>query len=164
MVNCVFLLQIKMVCQQSWKKNLMVTREEPLQSNGPSNRRIYRQAVMKKRESTKTYAFLNIEKGGENSNYLDQGYVSNEGWYFVQKQDFVINLSLQDNYQGGTLTEDEVENLMANFTFHWDYDGMPEGMQNQRPVGGMMGAEVTHNDKAITVSGPLEVQLKRQSD
>ena len=107
----------------------------------------------------KTYAFLNIEKGGENSNYLDQGYVRNEGWYFVQKQDFVINLSLQDNYQGGTLTEDEVEDLMANFTFHWDYDGMPEGMQNQRPVGGMMGAEVTHNDKAITVSGLWKYSL-----
>ena len=107
----------------------------------------------------KTYEFLNIEKGGENSNYLDQGYVRNEGWYFVQKQDFVINLSLQDNYQGGTLTEDEVEDLMANFTFHWDYDGMPEGMQNQSPVGGMMGAEVTHNDKAITVSGLWKYSL-----
>ena len=107
----------------------------------------------------KTYAFLNIEKGGENSDYLEQGYVRNEGWYFVQKQDFVINLSLQDNYQGGTLTEDEVEDLMANFTFHWDYDGMPEGMQNQSPVGGMMGAEVTHNDKAITVSGLWKYSL-----
>ena len=107
----------------------------------------------------KTYAFLNIEKGGENSDYLEQGYVRNEGWYFVQKQDFVINLSLQDNYQGDTLTEDEVEDLMANFTFHWDYDGMPEGMQNQSPVGGMMGAEVTHNDKAITVSGLWKYSL-----
>ena len=42
----------------------------------------------------KTYEFLNIEKGGENSDYVEQGYVRNEGWYFVQKQDFVINLSL----------------------------------------------------------------------
>lgn len=86
--------------------------------------------------------------------------VEHAGWYFVRLQDFTVTLDVQQGI-ARELTDTEVQALLENFSFHWDYDGMPDGAINQNTLADMLenGLNASYENGKITISGLWEYSI-----
>lgn len=86
--------------------------------------------------------------------------VEHAGWYFVRLQDFTVTLDVQQGI-ARDLTDAEVQALLKNFSFHWDYDGMPDDAINQNTLADMLenGLNASYTDGEITISGLWEYSI-----
>lgn len=86
--------------------------------------------------------------------------VEHAGWYFVRLQDFTVTLDVQQGI-ARELNDTEVQALLKNFSFHWDYDGMPDGAINQNTLADMLenGLNASYENGEITISGLWEYSI-----
>ena len=86
--------------------------------------------------------------------------VEHAGWYFVRLQDFTVTLDVQQGI-ARKLNDPEVQALLKNFSFHWDYDGMPDGANNQNTLADMLenGLNASYENGKITISGLWEYSI-----
>lgn len=86
--------------------------------------------------------------------------VEHAGWYFVRLQDFTVTLDVQQGI-ARELNDTEVQALLKNFSFHWDYDGMPDDAINQNTLADMLenGLNASYTDGEITISGLWEYSI-----
>lgn len=88
--------------------------------------------------------------------------VSESGWYFVLLRDFTITVDVKQGI-ADALTSKQVLELLDNFTFHWNYDGMETEDPGQNTLKAMLAdglhAEYDAEAGKLTVSGLWQYSL-----